>query len=321
MEEMDVPSTKTHWWLKWGLAAIFAGLPWIHANEESALAAPTDSRAQPAKTVADGGLAMPPEHVAATEAEWLASNPTEWRIGRLVGLPSVLIIEFPGLASQGRAMNRMASLLEKAGAPRDRVLDDTELRALIERSGDTDETYYEGHDYRASGMARFFTLARRQDIRLNADEERLLLLLQQNQVLRPTESGWQGVADQALVTFTATQARGGHDRDDELIDSVRQRSVFEHELSHGRYFTDAGYREACVRVWHTAMSPRQRAHMKRFLAGLRYNALDEDLMINETQALLFHTPDGRAFDAAAVALTQAEMDDLRNRFADMSRRR
>ena len=320
----------TRWWAPLGLAAMFAlvlvwgitrglGLTWSHGGESPTLATPASARGAAEQASAPAASGLPPETAsAATEAEWLAGNSSDWRAGRIVGLPGVLIIEFPSLASQGRAMNRIASLLEKDGAPRDRVLDDGDLQALIQSSGDSAESFYQGHDYRASGLASFFTLARSQRVQLDAEEERLLLLLLQRQVLRETGSGWIAMADQALVTFTATQAQGGNDRDDEVIDPVRRRSILEHELSHGRYFTDVRYRDACLRFWRTAMSERQRMHMKHFLAGLHYNAQDEDLMINETQALLFHTPDSRAFNAAAVSFTQEELDGLRSRFLDAS---
>ena len=51
-----------------------------------------------------------------------------------------------------------------------------------------------------------------------------------------------------------------------------------------------------------------------FLKSLDYNAEDEELMANESQAFLMHTPDGRAFSAASVGLSEAALANLRSRF-------
>ena len=37
-------------------------------------------------------------------------------------------------------------------------------------------------------------------------------------------------------------------------------------------------------------------------------------MVNETQALLMHTPDTRDFDAGSLGITATELDGLRARF-------
>ena len=68
------------------------------------------------------------------------------------------------------------------------------------------------------------------------------------------------------------------------------------------------------RFWREALSEAQRASLRRFLAGLGYNQRDEELMLNEAQALLMHTPDVRAFNAEAVGIPQAELAELRTRF-------
>ena len=71
-----------------------------------------------------------------------------WRFARLEGRPSVLLIEFPSLQAQGAALNRIATLIEKAGAPRDRVLNDLEMAEFIRETGSAAATFYYGHDYR-----------------------------------------------------------------------------------------------------------------------------------------------------------------------------
>lgn len=266
----------------------------------------------------NAGLASPAarEDRPATREEWLAGGPPpDWRVGRVAGLPRVLVIEFPDLEAQGQAMNRVAALLEKAGAPRDTVLDDAALQALIRRSGDLPATFYQGHDYRANGLQRFFRLAERQGVALNPVERRLRDLLVRWKLLsRDTRRA----SAQALVTFTAPDARSGAGVGVE-IDAQRRTAVFEHELSHGRYFTDPAYRARCAAFWRQRMSARQRAGVTAMLKGTGYDPRDADLILNEAQAFLFHTPDPRAFDGSEAGLAPGELADLRAAFARLDR--
>ena len=58
------------------------------------------------------------------------------RIVRLTEKDRILVFDFPNLTSQGRALNRLAVLVEKPDAPRDRVLSDAQLAEVV--LGDVD---------------------------------------------------------------------------------------------------------------------------------------------------------------------------------------
>ena len=90
--------------------------------------------------------------------------------------------------------------------------------------------------------------------------------------------------------------------------------MLRHELSHGRYFTDARYREHCAFFWRSLLTEAERQSWRRYLAAQGYDAHNEDLMINETQALLMHTPDERDFKAADLQWKTADLAALRERF-------
>jgi hypothetical protein len=62
------------------------------------------------------------------------------------------------------------------------------------------------------------------------------------------------------------------------------------------------------------MSKQERKVFTAYLKSLDYNPADEELMANETQALLMHTPDSRAFDARSVGMSESALADLRTRF-------
>ncbi|HSI57973.1 MAG TPA: hypothetical protein VLA16_10465 [Ideonella sp.] len=239
----------------------------------------------------------------------------DWRLARLRSNPQILVIEFPGLHEQALALNRLAALTEKASAPRDRLLPDDELAALIQASGDTPDTYYFGHDYRGSALVRFFTLAASQPALLNAQEQRLRGLLLAQQVLAAEGQRLVGRAPpRAVISFTRPQADDPATPADETVDAQRREAVLRHELSHGQFFTRAEYREHCWEFWRNALSEGERERFRGYLSGIDYDPRNEELMVNETQALLMHTPDPRAFDAADVGLTPERLRSLQIRF-------
>ncbi len=266
-------------------------------------------------TVPDAPKAAPLPQLSV--AQWLSGHASDWRTGWLQEEPAVLVIEFPNLAEQGVTMNRIAALLEKTGAPRDRVLGELELAGLIALAGDTGSTFYQGHDYRSAGLARFFTLAQSQGLALNPHELRLRELLVGAGVLAaagPGAPGYMSPAVQALITFTATQADDPATPGNETIDARQRESIFRHELSHGRFYSRPVYQAHCRQFWREAFTEPQRERIRSYLAGAGYNRQDEELMLNEAQAFLMHTPDQRAFRAQDIGMDDIELEMLRERF-------
>lgn len=85
----------------------------------------------------------------------------------------VFVFVYPDLAAQARALNRIAAFVEKAHAPRDRVLSEAELAAAIRASGKAEQTYYVGHDYTAGMLANFFNAIPPSGVQLNPQEQDL----------------------------------------------------------------------------------------------------------------------------------------------------
>lgn len=242
----------------------------------------------------------------AGEAEILADVPEQLAIFRFAPNPHVLVLDFPTLRQQGMMLNRMAALVEKAGQPHDRVLTDAELDAAIRAAGETVESYYYGHDYSAADLARFFALADRDTVQLTPEEEQLRGLLKQE--------GWFATDTVgALISIP----RVGTDK---FIDEAARTTILHHELSHGEYFTEPAYAEFTRRFWLTVMNDEERKRFRAFLGSQGYDTGLEDLMMNEMQAYLMHTPDQRFFNARAVGLSQDRLDRLRVAFvAEMPR--
>jgi hypothetical protein len=236
----------------------------------------------------------------ANEATILAAHPASLQVFRFDADPHVLVLSFPSLHEQGRMLDRLGAFVEKAGLPHDRVLDEADLQAAIRLSGDTEDTYYYGHDYRAADMARFFALADRDGIVLHPEEETLRRLLTQDGMLVPGAVG-------ALISIPPESQTPP-------IDAAARATILHHELSHGAYFTDPAYAAYAKDFWQNVLTEAQRAGFRRFLGSEGYDETNEDLMLNETQAYLVHTPDPRYFRPDYAGLSDTEAARLRDIF-------
>jgi hypothetical protein len=318
-------------WMAWrAVAGEPAGIAAPPVAQPTAAAAASIAPARPAPgDVISAAKASPPAVASAVEPvvakasvplagidEMLAAPALgQWRAWRFKSNPAVFVIEFPSLHEQGMAMNRMAALFEKRHAPRDRVLNDSELAALVQRSGDSTASFYQGHDYPAARVARFFTLAAAAQTALNRQERQLLAKLQDaGAIAGDAHTGFSAPGTQAVVSFTALQADDPTTAADETIDPVRRQAVLRHELSHGEYFTNPSYRAHSHTFWSRRLSAKERATWKRYLASLDYDPADEDLMANETQAMLMHTPDPQAFNAGVLGISDNALAAMRARF-------
>ncbi|GLR65646.1 hypothetical protein GCM10010909_03240 [Acidocella aquatica] len=229
-----------------------------------------------------------------TEAQIDATQPCHIQVSYFAPDHAIVVIDFPSLLTQGLALDRVAALTEKAGLPRDRLLDDTALRTAIASHGDTVESYYYGHDYPAADLAEFFQLAAQENIRLNPQERWLKTLLTQLGWLKPGANG-------AIITLPAA---GG------AVTPEMRAVILHHEISHGAFYTNPAYRQYAVSFWYS-LTAADRDAFTSFLGRQGYDTNNTMLMLNETQAYLIFTRDPRFFNADAVGMTQAEIGQLR----------
>jgi hypothetical protein len=139
-------------------------------------------------------------------------------------------------------------------------------------------------------------------------------VLVEHGLLTESPEGVRPVGAQAVITFTAIQKDDPATPVDETIDERRRESVLRHEISHGRFYTRPAYREHCRRFWRETLTEPQREGFRRYLATLGYDRHDDELMLNEAQAFLLHTPDTRAFNAQGVGIPEDVLAELRTRF-------
>ena len=211
--------------------------------------------------------------------------------------PAVLVLDFPDLSAQGRMLNRIAAWAEKAGQPHDRLLSEPELDDAIRASGATPDTYYYGHDYRGSDIERFFAIADRDGVALRPEEEWLRRLVLQARA-EPFGFG-------ALISLTRTGAD---------VDSAMRKVILHHELSHGEYFTNAAYLRYVGTVWSGILTETERSLVRTYLSKDGYDPALEDLMINEMQAYIMHTPDPRFFDPRLLGIPAPRLSAIRQAF-------
>ncbi|WP_418319277.1 hypothetical protein [Piscinibacter sakaiensis] len=296
------------------VAVLLAALTWIWLSFSQPAGAPP---APPGPAPATGLQSQPPAASAAETVAYramLSGRSADWRVMRLAENPRILVIEFPDLTSQGQAFNRLAALIEKDKAPRDRVLSDEGLARFISESGASPETFFFGHDYTADAVAAFFTLAVNQQIRLNPAELRLgNVLLAAGLLIEQSDRLVANPDRQAVVSFTATQADNPSTAIDESVDARRRETILRHELSHGEFFTNPAYRDFCWAFWQGLMDDERR-QLRRFLNEQGYDPRNEELMVNEAQAFLMHTPDTRVFGADRIGMSPARLSELRARF-------
>jgi hypothetical protein len=192
-------------------------------------------------------------------------------------------------------LNRVAALIEKKGAPHDRILTETELARFIQARGTDPDTFYEGHDYRATDLARFFRITTRDHVKLSPGESQLRQIAAQENWLGSKPTG-------ALISIPPVGP---------TIDAAARQAILRHELSHAAFFTDPRYAALARQFWMTDLNEKERAAVRDFLAEQDYDRTNEDLMINEGQAYLFNTPHPRFFTPAMIGMTNEHHAQLR----------
>lgn len=176
--------------------------------------------------------------------------------------PNVLILDTASYAVQDDMLNRLAFFVEKAGHA-----------GAIETPGVLSGIRgYNAHDYKADDLARFFTTAEKQGIRLTPGEEALARLLVQNAVLRKTDAGFEE-GDGSLISIARSST------------PLLRNLLLTHECFHGAFFALPAFRAASESAW-ASLSAVEKELWLGFLASRGYNTADRYLVVNEFQSYL-----------------------------------
>ena len=284
-----------------GLIAALAGVAILGAGLVAWLQWPT---ARPPETqppaVAARPSAVPLPVGTAPMVQILGHITPDLTMTRLAENPRILVADFASLIRQGRMLDRVAALIEKAGLPRDRLLTPAEAADAVRTGGDTSDGFYYGHDYGADSLARFFALAERGQVSLNGDEAYLLSMLRQEQWLVPG-------ARFGLISIPRVGA-------DANLDQAARAAIFYHELAHGEYFANPAHEQYVHLFWRSQLRDGERASVRNYLTIQGYDADNQEIVENEMQAYLMFTYDPRFFTAPLMGLTSARLRELRETF-------
>ncbi len=256
--------------------------------------------------------------MAASVAALESFHSRQLAIHVVAGNPAVFILDFPELEQQGRMFSRILALIERQGGEREHVLTDTQLEGLMTASGKGFATYAYGNDFRSVDLAKFYTIASDEKIDLNNDEIGLRDFLIAKGVMERKFEFYTPVPPERVI-ISIPQSGGGSvavrkKSGQAAITPQLRKAILHHEISHGEYYTNPAYSEYCRDFWARGLTESERAAFRKFLAGKGYDPENGDLMINETQAYLIHTPSHDVFSPAMVGLTVGEVEGLVSRF-------
>lgn len=228
------------------------------------------------------------------------------RVARLAALPRVLVLDFPSLAAQGKALNRVAALIEKAGLSRTHVVSAEELARYIEATGARAATFYYGHNYDSGELAAFFATARRDGAALNQAERRLRRLLTDVGAIQRTDASEfaPGPAIDYVISLARMEGSAAKLRPD----------ILRHEVGHAVFDQRPTYRAYARRFVAERMPKEVRGAFTRFLAERDYDTEDRALVVDEVQAYLNFTPNPRIIDDATLGLPAGTLARLRAEF-------
>lgn len=227
--------------------------------------------------------------------------------------PRLLVFDFSSLHLQGKALNRIAALFEKRGAPRDRIMSWQELASFMTVRNEKFDTFYFGHNYSAAKLSRFFNIAMRQQMTLSPGEATVRRITAKHGMIEKVQGQWWP-SQPSMMMVSIVQPKSDDSGDGVIIDGSLRSTILRHELSHGDFATSPIYRDYCVYFWRHIMNDVERAAFRVFIESRGYDRGNESLVIDEAQAFLAHTPDARAFSAKLLALPEKQVIRLQNSF-------
>ena len=231
---------------------------------------------------------------------------------RLEDDPRVLVLDMPDVVDQARVFARIVIFIERANAPRHRILSVPDIKRWQEVNKETLATLTIGNNIRADNFTRFFNTARQQGEAITEDEAWLLEHLLKEGVLREVHGGYVTQAPEQIVISAPQPAL--KECATCLITQARRELILRHELAHARFVTDQVYRDYVEWFWHNQLSADQRRAITKYLQSLGYDITIPELVIDEMQAFVLHTPESEFFSAKGAGFTSKQLEALREGF-------
>lgn len=277
---------------------------------------------QPPQSSSDSIAATPPAALPAFhqlprlgKEAILASQAHHLKAYLLDGLKNVVVLDFPNVRDQARVFGRVILFIEREGTPRTRVMPIAEVQDWLVQHSERFDTLTIGNNFRAAELARFFNTARLQKEPLTNEEKLFYEWLVEMGLLATLEGEVVAARTEAMV-ITIPQASTVEGCTFCTILPTHRHAILEHELAHARFSTDSTYQAFVLHFWSHRMSEPMRNQFTHFLRVRGYDAANQELLANEMQAFLMHTPHTAMFGAAAVGISEQELHALRLQFQE-----
>lgn len=253
-----------------------------------------------------------------TQQEVLDSRERQHQPFRLAELPHALVFEMTDLREQAKTFGRIATFVEKSGAPKARVLGDAEFAQWLARSGQQFELLTLGNDFGVDELARFYNTVQLQRLPLSEREQWLLGELERTGLFSKGRLGWEIPNPQAIVlSFPAVSRIEGCARCS--VTATTRLSIFGHEYGHALYSGDVFLQHYTDWFWSNRMPLTLKSLVQRFLSTRGYDTARHELVLKEFYAFLFHSDDLALFNPAEWGLNQQGFAALREQFASALR--
>ncbi|CAG0967049.1 hypothetical protein MYXO_01085 [Myxococcaceae bacterium] len=280
-------------------------------------AAPVDLQPAPVESKPVVGLDLKPgpipELKRATVNEIIATTSKGRNAYRIADNARVIVVDMPDIRDQGLMFGRLVLFIERANAPKSRLMFLPEVQGWLKQNKATIESLTVGNNLRASELARFFNTARFQGEALTPDERQLYDWLLAWNVLQETAHGVTATApEHILISFPQASSVAGCNGCS--VTQSQRETIARHELAHAKLATDLVYQHYSEWFWSQALTPMMRERFTKFLQVRGYDPNNRDLLANEAQAFLMHTPDSTMFSAQLLGITEAELQAMRNLF-------
>jgi hypothetical protein len=227
--------------------------------------------------------------------------------------PRVLVLDMPNVEDQSRVFARLVIFIERSSAPRHRILSVDEVLKWQLANKETLATLTIGNNIRANDFALFFNTARLQMEPITEDEQWLLARLLEYGVIKAVENGYESLAPEKIV-ISAPQVSKIEGCANCTITPLKRDLILRHELAHARFITDQVYRNYVWWFWHNILTSQQRVDISKYLRSLGYDLGAPDMLINEMQAFLIHTPESEYFSSRAAGLPGKQLNEVQAAF-------
>jgi hypothetical protein len=237
---------------------------------------------------------VPPATPLRTIREILAQEVEAPTLSRLAENPRLFVVDFPSLAAQAAAFDRVAALIGQAHAWRDRVPSEEERAAHLAAGGGPAAGRL-GHSYRGSDLARFFALLARQGLPRRPEEARIESWLMEIRRQVPED-------EVVLISIPRTGPQ---------LDAALRRTILRQRIARGVHLVDAEFAAHARRIWQQSVPSEARAAIRRFLVAGGYDVAEEDAVIGEAVAHLLFTEDPRLFSPTLLGMTAETVEHMR----------